>query len=94
MRFDRQVAVPRSANRLCTVEHSFELVKRTARILLYRHSQLDHVVWRVDQILLGAQVTLGCLNRRVAQQQLNLFKLATTSTAQFGARATVMSHAA
>jgi hypothetical protein len=30
----------------------------------------------VDQILLGAQVPLGRLHRRVAQEQLDLLKLA------------------
>jgi hypothetical protein len=39
------------------------------------------------QILLGAEIPLRRLHRRVAQQQLNLLKLATTRAAQFGAGA-------
>jgi hypothetical protein len=34
----------------------------------------------VDQILFGAEVPLGRLDRSVAQQQLDLFKLASAGT--------------
>jgi hypothetical protein len=48
----------------------------------------------VNQILLGAEISFGRLHRRMAQQQLNLLKLATTGAAQFGARPAFMPHAA
>ena len=32
-------------------------------------------IWCVDQMLLGAQISLGRLNRSVAQEELDLFKL-------------------
>ena len=35
---------------------------------LHRHSQLDPIIRRVDQILLCAKVPLGRLDRRMAQQ--------------------------
>ena len=47
----------------------------------------DRVVRRVNQILLGPEVSLGRLNRRVAQQHLDLLKLAAGGAAQLRARA-------
>jgi hypothetical protein len=43
--------------------------------VLNRHCQFDPVVRSVDQIQLGAEVPLGRLDRRMAQQQLDLLKL-------------------
>ena len=48
---------------------------------LYRHSQLNRIVGSVDQILLGAKISLGRLYRSMPQQQLNLLELATTGAA-------------
>ena len=52
------------------------------------HAQPDCVVRRVDQILLGAQIPFGRLNRSVAEQQLNLLQLAAGPAAQFRAGTT------
>jgi hypothetical protein len=35
---------------------------------LYRHSQLDRIVWSMDQVLLGAEMPFGSLHRCVSQQ--------------------------
>jgi len=48
----------------------------------------------VNQILLRSEVSLRRLNGCVAQQQLDLLKLTAGSTAQLGAGATRMPHAA
>jgi hypothetical protein len=47
--------------------------------------QLDRVVRRMDQILLGSQVPLGRLDGGMSQEHLNLLKLAAGSAAQLGA---------
>jgi hypothetical protein len=44
--------------------------------VLHRHPQLDPIVWRIDQILLRAEVSLRRLHRRMAQQQLDLLQFA------------------
>jgi hypothetical protein len=38
----------------------------------------------VDQILLGAKISFGCLDRRVTEEQLDLVKLPSRGTAEFG----------
>jgi len=48
----------------------------------------------VNEILPCTEIPFGRLDRSVPKQQLNLLKLATGGTAQFGARPTVMPHAA
>ena len=53
--------------------------------LLSRYPQFDGVIWRMDQVLLRAQVPLGRLDRRVAQEQLDLVKLAARCSAELGA---------
>jgi hypothetical protein len=50
-----------------------------------RHLQLDPIVRGVDQILFRPEVPLGRLHRRMAEEQLDLFKLPTSSPAQFRA---------
>jgi len=55
-------------------------------LLLKRQTQLDAIVRRVDQILLRSQVPLGRLYRGVAQEQLDLLKLAARGPAQLRAR--------
>ena len=54
---------------------------------LPRHPQLDPVIWSVNQILLRAQVPFGRLDRRMAQEQLNLLQLPTGGATQFRRRA-------
>lgn len=61
---------------------------------LHRHSQLDRVVGRIHQILLGAEVPFGRLHRCMAEQELDLFKLSTRGPAQLRARPTAMPNAA
>ena len=53
----------------------------------HRYPQLDPVVGRVDQILLGAEVPLSRLDTRVAKQQLDLLKFGPGCSAEFGAGA-------
>jgi hypothetical protein len=53
---------------------------------LNRHAQLDPVIGRIDQILLCTEVSLSRLDRRVAQEHLDLLQLAASGPAQFGAR--------
>jgi len=62
--------------------------KWSAPVMSDRHSQLDRVVGGVNQILLGTQVAFGRLNRRMPQQQLDLFKLAARGPTQLRARVT------
>ena len=64
------------------------------RLRLSKDSQFDPVIRCVHQILLGAQVPLGRLHGRMAQQQLDLFQFAAGRAAQLGARPTTMPHAA
>ena len=47
--------------------------------------QLNRIVWRVNQILLGIEVSLNRLNRRVAKTQLDRYKFASPGAAQLGA---------
>jgi hypothetical protein len=56
-------------------------------IALLRHSQPNAIVLRMNEILLRAEVSLGGLNRRMAEQQLDLLKLATCATAHLRATA-------
>src|ERR1700676_3139858 len=56
-------------------------------VFLNRHSQPDRIIRRVHQILPRAQITLGSLDRCVAEQQLDLLKLATGCAAQLGTSA-------
>jgi hypothetical protein len=51
------------------------------------HLQLDPIIRRVDQILLGAEVPLRRLDRRVPEQQLDLLQLPARCPAQLRARA-------
>ena len=53
---------------------------------LHRDPQLDCVVGRVHQVLLGSKIALGRLHRGVAEQQLNLLKLATGRPAELRTR--------
>ena len=48
-------------------------------------SQLDPIVWRVHEILLGTQIPFRRLNGSMPQQQLNLLKLATRRAAHLRA---------
>ena len=61
---------------------------------LHCDPQFDPIVRRVDQILLGAQVTFCRLNRGMPQQHLDLLKLPTGSAAHFRATTPPMPHAA
>ena len=54
---------------------------------LYRHLQTDGIIWRTHKILFRAEVSFRGLNRRVAEQQLNLLQLAAGRAAQLGAGA-------
>ena len=47
--------------------------------------ELDRVVRRVHQILLGPEIPLRRLHGCVTQQQLDLFKFAATGAAELGA---------
>jgi len=59
--------------------------------MLHRDPQFDPVVRRMYQILPGAQVPFGRLDRGMPEQHLDLLKLATGGPAQLGARpATIM----
>ena len=53
---------------------------------LHRHPEFNPVVRRMNEILLGAEVTLGSLNRGVAKEQLDLFQFTTRGPAQLRAR--------
>jgi hypothetical protein len=55
---------------------------------LHCDPQFDTIVRRMDQILLRSQVSFGRLHRRVAQQQLDLFKLAAARPAHLRAATT------
>src|SRR5262249_41614624 len=55
---------------------------------LSKYSEPDRVIWSVHQILLGSQISLSGLNRRMAQEQLDLLRLAARGPAEFGASAT------
>src|ERR1017187_4330449 len=57
---------------------------------LHGYSQLDSVVRRVNQVLLGAQVPLRRLDRGVAQKQLDLVQLTAGGPAELRGRATTM----
>jgi hypothetical protein len=61
------------------------LPKRHPAALLDRHPQLDPVVRSMNKVLARTKIPLRRLNRGVAQQQLNLFKLATGGPAHFRA---------
>jgi hypothetical protein len=52
---------------------------------LYRKgdvSQLEQVVHRMPEILFATEVAFGCLNRGVAEQELNLLDFATVCVTQ------------
>ena len=49
------------------------------------HPQLDPVIRRVHEILLGAQIALGGLHRLMPQQHLDLLQLPAGGTAQLRA---------
>jgi hypothetical protein len=58
---------------------------------LHRRPQFDPVIWCVDQILLGAEVSLRRLDARMAEQHLDLFEFTAGGAAQLCSRAaTVM----
>ena len=61
---------------------------------LHHYSQLDPVVGRIHEILLRAEVSFGRLDRGMAEQQLDLLKLAARRSAELGARPSTMPHAA
>jgi hypothetical protein len=46
------------------------------------------------KLLFASDVPLGCLNRSVAKQKLNLFEFAPTTMTQAGTGAAIMPHAA
>jgi hypothetical protein len=52
-----------------------------------RHPQLDAVIRRMDQVLLGSQVPFGRLDRRVAEQHLDLLEFPTGGAAHLRAAA-------
>ena len=54
---------------------------------LDRHLQLDSIVGCVHQILFRSEVTFGRLNRRMPEQQLDLFQFSAGRPAQFRSRA-------
>ena len=64
------------------------------QIKLHRHAKFDRVVGRVNEVLSGAQVSFGGLNGSVAEEQLDLFKLAARRSAELGAGTPVMPRAA
>src|SRR5260370_41858745 len=70
------------------------IAKRSGGDRLYCHSQLDRIVWCVDQILLGSEIPLGRLDRRVPEEQLDLFKFTPSRAAQLRASPAIMPHAA
>src|SRR5260370_30159953 len=59
--------------------------RSTEFLALNCHAQLDRVVGRMNQILLRAKIALGRLYGGVAQQQLDLLKLAARGTAELRA---------
>jgi hypothetical protein len=46
------------------------------------HSEVKKIVYRMSEILLAAEIPLGCLHRCMAQQELNLLQLAAARVAQ------------
>ncbi len=56
--------------------------ERGAALSSHRHSQFDPFVPRVHEVLRGSEVPLRRLDRRVADQQLDLLQFATSSSAQ------------
>ncbi len=50
-------------------------------LTLHREPELDHVVGRIHQVLLGAEVPFGRLNRGMPEQQLDVLKLPTGGAA-------------
>jgi hypothetical protein len=77
---DRSIAAPLKlfmilATFRCGATIPRSIDSRPSVEFLNRHSQLDPVVRRVHQILLGPEVPLCHLDRCVAQEQLNLFQL-------------------
>ena len=62
-------------------------------VRLHRNSKFDRVVRRVNQVLSRPEITLHRLYRRVAEEHLDLFKLAARCAAQLRARAALMPHA-
>src|ERR1017187_7057624 len=80
----------RAARRRPALSALWRAVKGDPTRGLHRDPQLDPIVRRVSQILLGAEVPLGSLDRRVAQQQLDLLKLASGGATQFRRRATAI----
>src|SRR6266849_827927 len=65
-----------------------DMVQRgpTSGEVLHCHAQSDRVVGLVDEVLLGAKIPLGGLNRCVPQKQLDLLKLAACGPAELRAR--------
>src|SRR5579863_8904497 len=78
--------MPKNTTRV-TITRSlrFGPVMSRARSVSDRDSQLDTVVGRIHQILLGTEIPLGRLNRCMAQEQLDLLKLAACGPAQLRA---------
>ena len=74
--------------------HTFARIEACFSRALNGHFQSYRVVWRMYQVLPGAQITFGRLNRCVAKQQLNLFELAAGRSAQLRAGTPPMPHAA
>jgi hypothetical protein len=56
--------------------------------------QAEVVVDCMMEFLLAAQITLGRLNRGVAEEELDLLQFSTRQMTQPGAGATIMPHAA
>jgi len=61
------------------------IVANVGESLARNNSQLNRVVRRMDQILSRAEIPFRRLNRSVAQEKLNLLKLAAAGAAEFGA---------
>jgi hypothetical protein len=54
-------------------------------LLLHFRPQFETIVHRASEILLAAKIPLGCLHRRMPQQELNLLQFTTTVVTQLRA---------
>jgi hypothetical protein len=58
------------------------------------HEKKIELTNSILKLLFASDVPLGCLNRSVAKQKLNLFEFAPTTMTQAGTGAAIMPHAA